>query len=233
MGKLKAINSLHNPLIAGNKPAASTQHFLDFSEIRDGVVVMKDGSLRAVLMISSINFSLKSQEEQDAIIYAYQEFLNSMDFPLQILIQSRKLDIDGYLEKLSNQEMKQQNELLRIQTAEYMEYVRELVEMAQIMSKNFYVVIPYSGSGDQKNKKGVKEFLNPAVVVTQSEKAFQKARTRLLQRLSHVESGLQSLGLRVMPLETQELIELLYNTYNPSNYESEKLVEIDKLELQK
>ncbi len=233
MEKQKATTSLHNPLLARNKPSASTQHFLDFYEIRDGVVVMKDGSLRAVLMISSINFSLKSQEEQDAIIYAYQEFLNSMDFPLQILIQSRKLDIDNYLEKLSNQEMKQQNELLRIQTAEYMEYVRELVEMAQIMSKNFYIVIPYSGAGDQKTKKGIKEFLNPAVVVTQSEKAFQKARTRLLQRLSHVESGLQSLGLRVMPLETQELIELLYNTYNPSNYESEKLVEVDKLELQK
>ena len=225
------VETLNNPAMSGDVVAASTQHFLDFAEIKDGVIVMNDGSLRAMLMVSSINFSLKSQEEQDAIIYTYQEFLNSIDFPLQILIQSRKLDIDNYIEKLRDREMKQENELLRIQTAEYIEYVHGLVDMAQIMSKNFYIVVPYTSGGDKKTKKGFKELLNPAVVVMQSDKAFQKARTRLLQRLNHVESGLQSLGLRIMPLETQELIEALYNAYNPATFEQEKLTNLDKLEV--
>jgi len=129
--------------MSGKKPTISTQSFLDIYEIKDNTVVMKDGTLRSVLLVSSINFSLKSEEEQNAIIQAYVQFLNSLSHPMQIVIQSRKLDIDRYLDHLKDLEKQQVNELLKTQMADYRNYINELLEMAEIMTKRFYITVPY------------------------------------------------------------------------------------------
>ena len=131
----------------------STQRYLPFSQIRENVIVMKDSSARVVMHCSSINFLLKSTEEQDAIIMSFQRFLNSIDFPLQIIVRSTKLDIHGYLDKLKGMAIKQKNTLLQNQTYEYIEYLRKLVEIAQIMKKEFYIVVPF----DQDENKSVRD----------------------------------------------------------------------------
>ncbi len=220
--------------LAGKKITTSTQKYLDIAEIKEDTVIMKDGTLRAVLLVSSINFSLKSEEEQDAIIAAYIGFLNFLEFPLQILIQSRELDIDGYLERLKKIEKEQTNELLRMQTAEYRQYVSELVELGDIMNKRFYVVIPYDPLSD-KQRSWFKRFLGlftAAKEVKLNQELFLKRRHDLFQRVEHVLSGLGSMALKAVVLDTQSLIELYYNTYNPSTYNKEKLVELNKLRVE-
>ena len=154
----------------------NTQTYLDIAEIRDEVVVLKDGTLRAVLITSSINFSLKSEDEQNGTISAYVGFLNSLDFPVQICVQSRRLQIKPYLEKLIAQEKKQTNELLRMQTAEYVQYISELVELGEIMSKRFYVVIPYIPGGDEKENffRRLSAILSPVMSIRLHDKQFQE-----------------------------------------------------------
>src|SRR3990167_8041994 len=137
-----AKQEMQSPTMAGNKPTVSTQAFLDIAEIKENIVIMKDGSFRAIVVVSSTNFSLKSVEEQNALIAAYQNFLNSLEFPVQIVMQSRKLDIHAYLDKLRSTMQQQTNELLRLQTQEYIEYISKLIEFASIMNKTFYVIIP-------------------------------------------------------------------------------------------
>lgn len=177
---------------------------------------MKDKSLRSILVVSSTNFALKSEEEQNALIAAYQNFLNSLDFPIQILIHSRVLDIDGYLTKLRGLASGQTNELLRIQMSEYIEYVGKLVEYASIMTKTFYVVIPYSVAVATKETffGRMKKVLNPAATITANQEDFQKQKLKLEERIEHIAGSLGGMGLRSMVLNTQELIELLYTSYN-------------------
>ncbi|OGK14967.1 hypothetical protein A2690_02995 [Candidatus Roizmanbacteria bacterium RIFCSPHIGHO2_01_FULL_39_12b] len=220
--------------LANKKIKTSSQEHLDIAEIKEDVVVLKDGTLRAVLLVSSINFSLKSEEEQNAIIAAYISFLNFLEFPLQIIIQSRQLDIDGYLERLKKIEKEQTNELLRMQTAEYRQYVSELVEIGDIMTKRFYIVIPYDPLSD-KQKSWVKRFLGlftAAKEVKISQEVFAKRRHALFQRVEHIVTGLASMSVKAVVLDTQSLIELYYNTYNPDVYNQEKLVEINKLRVE-
>ena len=220
--------------LANKKIKTSSQEHLDIAEIKEDVVVLKDGTLRAVLLVSSINFSLKSEEEQNAIIAAYISFLNFLEFPLQIIIQSRQLDIDGYLERLKKIEKEQTNELLRLQTAEYRQYVSELVEIGDIMTKRFYIVIPYDPLSD-KQKSWVKRFLGlftAAKEVKISQEVFAKRRHALFQRVEHIVTGLASMSVKAVVLDTQSLIELYYNTYNPDVYNQEKLVEINKLRVE-
>src|SRR3989344_5732169 len=143
--------------LAGKKIQVSTQQYLDIAEIKEDTVVLNDGTLRAVLLVSSINFSLKSEDEQNAIISSYISFLNFLEFPLQIVIQSRKLDIDSYLLRLKKIEKEQTNELLRMQTTEYRQYISELVEIGDIMTKRFYVVVPYDPLSDRQ-KSWIKRF---------------------------------------------------------------------------
>lgn len=133
-------------------PDGSSQRHLPFSQIRENVIVLKDDSVRMVLKCSTINFLLKSTEEQDSIIVSFQRFLNALDFPVQIMVRSTKLDIDGYLEKLKTKAVNQKNELLQNQTYEYIEYLKKLVEVAQIMRKEFYVVVPFDKQEDQSVK---------------------------------------------------------------------------------
>ncbi|OQA35505.1 MAG: hypothetical protein BWY53_00780 [Parcubacteria group bacterium ADurb.Bin326] len=214
-----------------NNSTPSTQRFLQISEIKDDTIIMKDGSLRAVLLVSSINFALKSEDEQNAIISGYVSFLNSLESPLQIVIQSRKLDLDQYLEFLKQAEEKQQNDLLKIQMAEYRQYITELVELGNIMTKRFYVVVPYSVFGEKKRSfwQRLSDILSPASIINLDQKRFLERQKDLFVIVDRAMTGLSSMGLRSQVLDTQSLIELFYNTYNPTVSRNEKLQDINKL----
>lgn len=232
MAKTKIVKQRPSEKIPHN--AVSTQRFLDILEIKDDVVVLKDGSVRAVLLVSSINFDLKSEEEQNAVISSYVQFLNSIEFPLQIVMQSRKLNIDKYLMKLKDLEKQQTNELLKNQTVEYRQYIQELVQIADIMTKRFYAVIPYSGStmGTKKFFSRVVDAFSPTNVIHLKQKKFEDYRSELFKRVEFVMDGLGSAGLKSAVLDTQSLIELYYNTYNPETSSQEHLVEIGKIQIE-
>jgi len=220
--------------LAGKKTTAATQKYLDIVEIKDDCVVLKDGTLRAVLLVSSINFSLKSDEEQEAVISAYVQFLNTLNFPVQIVIQSRKLNIDDYLNRLKATEKEQTNELLKKQTAEYIQYISELVEISDIMSKRYYVIVPYSAAG--MKFKGFfarfQESLSPTSAINLKQKKFDKYKDELIKRVDYIVDGLSAIGLKAVVLDTQSLIELYYNTYNPETYDQQELKDINKLNLE-
>lgn len=212
----------------------STQKFLSIAEIKDDVVVLRDGSVRTVLLVSSINFALKGEDEQNAIIQAYVSFLNSISFPLQIVIQSRNLNIDNYLTKLANLEKEQTNELLRMQIADYRSFLGELLELGQIMTKKFYVVVPFSGVKKEKKKfwEQLMDAFSPARTITLSRKNFEHYKEELMKRVDFVSSGLSSTGLSAVALDTQSLIELYYNTYNPEIAEAQKMADINQLRVE-
>lgn len=220
---------------AQKKKIISTQQHLLISEIKQDTVVMKDGILRAVLMVSSINFALKNEDEQNAIISAYVSFLNSLDHPLQIVIQSRKLQIKPYLDRLLEQERNQENDLLRTQTADYRSFVSQLVEMGDIMNKQFYVVVPYDPLSN-KNKSfwsRFKEVINPATAIKLKGDRFTQRKHELDTRVRQIESGLTSIGLTVVQLNTQSLIELYFSTYNTDIALSQELAPIEDLQVEK
>ncbi|MEA2088628.1 MAG: hypothetical protein U9O55_02195 [Patescibacteria group bacterium] len=213
----------------------TTQEYLNISEIKDDCVILKDGTLVSVLMISSINFSLKSAEEQEAIIQAYINFLNSFDFPFQIVIQSRKLNIDQYLQKLRILGKEQTNDLLKMQTAEYRNYISELVKIGQIMTKKFYIVIPYSPFQDEKKSffRKMLEVFSSASVVKLKRDVFLRRHKDLMRRVDTTISGLSSMSLNSVILDTQSLIELYYNIYNPSISDQQPLPDLQKLRVEK
>lgn len=219
--------------LSGKKITSSTQEYLDIAEFREDTVIMRDGTLRAILLVASINFALKSEDEQNAIIAAYVGFLNNIDFPLQIVIQSRELNIDNYLAFLKQKEKEQTNELLKIQTAEYLQYVGELISLGKIMNKRFYIVVIYNPLSDRE--KGffsrLLESLRPASLLKMKEERFLKRRSELTKRVENVISGLASMGLNAVLLDTQSLIELFYNTYNPETSTNQRLVDIKELRL--
>ncbi len=192
---------------------------------------MRDGTLRAVLLVSSINFALKSEDEQNAIISAYVSFLNNIDFPLQIVIQSRELDITNYIEQLKKKEKEQTNELLKMQTAEYVQYIEELISMGKIMNKRFYVCIPYNPLSDKSKSffSSLLDVFRPATLIKMKEKKFLNYKMELDRRTDNILSNLGSIGLNAVRLDTQSLIELLYNTYNPVTSKNQKLVDVEKL----
>lgn len=213
---------------------ASTQKYLDIAEIRDGVVILQDGSLRAVLLVSSVNFALKSEEEQNATIESYISFLNYLEHPLQIVIQSRKLNIDKYLNDLTQKEKAQTNELLRLQTAEYRQFVKELVELGEIMSKKFYLAVPYTPGADKRKNffERLSGIFSPLAAIRLNEKKFQELKQELDKRMETIMSGVTGLGLNAVVLDTQALIELFYNTYNPEVAEQQKLVDVGGLQIE-
>lgn len=208
-----------------SKTARASQEFLTIDSIRDGVIMMKDGGFRMILMASAFNFALKAPEEQDAIIYQYQNFLNSIDFPLQIIIQSRKLNIEPYLESLKEFEKGQENELLKVQTAEYIDFVRNFVELSNVVNKSFYVVVPFTPSIAERAGANsfLKSFLSPGgPAANTTDGNFLEYKTQLLQRVDAVQLGLQRFGVRSAVLKTEELIELFYSLYNMQEIEKEK-----------
>ena len=212
----------------------SAQAYLSIAEIKDGVVILKDGTMRAVLITSSVNFSLKTEDEQNALISSYVSFLNGLDFPLQIIVQSRRLQIKPYLEKLADREKEQANELLRVQIADYRAFIKEFVEIGQIMTKSFYVVVPYDPLSNKKKSfwARFKEVLKPALTVRLKEERFQKRKADLDMRLRQVMSGLSGMGLEARQLDTQALIELFYTTYNPDISFAEGLQPVNQLQIE-
>ncbi len=199
-------------------PGSSSQQFLEVDQIREGVLLLKNKSLRGIIMVSSLNFALKSEDEQEAIIYQFQNFLNSLDFSLEIAVQSRMVNITGYLDKLEELEKKQKNELLKIQTAEYRNFIKTLVAGGQILSKTFFVTVPFTlieMPGFQQDKGVFKKSDN----LTQTEDQFQRAKAQLWQRMEFVILGLRRCGLQCAPLETSEIIELFWSLYHPEEAE--------------
>lgn len=217
-----------------NSKKPTTQKYLPIQEIKEDTVVLKDGTLRAVLMCSSINFSLKSEDEQNAIISSYVSFVNSLEHPIQIVAQSRKLQIKPYLEQLSKIENEQTNELLRMQIADYRAFVAELVEIGQIMTKKFYVVVPYDPLSNKRKSfmSRVKEVFKPAFSIRVKGEKFNKRKADLDLRLRQTISGLEGLGLQVARLDTQALVELYYSSYNPDISFSEELGKIEEMRVE-
>jgi len=206
----------------------STQAYLDIDQVREGIVILKDGGMRMVLLVSSINFELKSEMERDAIIYAYQSFLNSLEFPIHIVMQSRRLDLDNYLETLRVKGKEETNELLRAQIADYIDFINRLIKIANIMEKRFYIIIPHYPAGI--SKAGILSQLLTPKAGTVRISNFAEEKKNLVQKAETVVSGLRAVGLRAVQLNTQELIELFYGVYNPEEASIQKLVDISQLE---
>jgi type IV secretory pathway VirB4 component len=207
------------------KEAQPTQQFVDIEEIKDGVLVLKNGGLRKVLMVSGINFELKSEEEQNVIAYAYQNFLNALDFSVQIVIHSRKMNVDGYLEKLRERQDLETNELLKNQISEYLEFVKSFVETNAVMAKTFFVVVPYDPiviPGGGKKLLGLFG-IGAKKKTAPLEQTSEQKTAQINQRTEEVINGLSQIGLRVVALNDEELIELFYNLYNPSAVERKEL----------
>jgi len=196
-----------------------SQQFIPFDQIREGVMIMKDKSLKGILLISSINFALKSEEEQEAIIFNFQNFLNSLDFSCQIIVNSRKVNITGYVEKIKKLEDEQKNELLKIQTADYRRFIEELVAGGSIMNKNFYIVVPYYPLVELPTMPGGGEGKKQTARSIITEQGFQAGKYQLWQRMEYVSLGLRRCGLKSVPLGTEELIELLWSLHHPKQAE--------------
>lgn len=220
--------------VGKKKSIVTTQNHLLISEIKQDAVILKDGTLRAVLMVSSINFALKNEDEQNAIIQAYISFLNSLDHPLQIVIQSRRLQIKPYIDKLILKEREQVNDLLRAQTADYRSFVLELVKLGEIMNKQFYVVIPYDPLTNKTKSfwTRAKEVINPTAAISLKGEKFTQRKRDLEMRVRLVEGGLTSIGLTVARLNTQSLIELYYSTYNTDIALVQELAPLDQLQVE-
>lgn len=210
----------------------STQDFIPIKEIRDGVVILKDGSMRIVLLTSSLNFALKAQDLQEAIIVQFQNFLNSLDFSLQIFVQSRRFDIKPYLTQLEEIYKTQLNDLMKIQIKEYVSFIREFSENTNIMSKHFFVVVPYAASLLSKGGGSVTEKITSALPSNiplighkeqqggdpkKTEESFLDNKLQIEQRVSVVEQGLHRMGLRSARLGTEELVEFYYKLFNPGD----------------
>lgn len=225
---------LHSKKLSSNGDSGESTHkYVDVEEIRDGIISLKNGSIRAVLLVSSINFELKSTDEQNAIIQQYQAFLNSLDFPTQILISTRRLNVEPYLEFLSGKERVQTNELLRLQISEYKNFIKNLTEVSNIMTKYFYIVVPFS---PVENKEGgffskISAIFGPKQEIMKKREFFETYKNQLWQRVDHVITGLSGIGLKLVPLQTEEIIELLYNSYNPNIYKGVIIKDVDKIEL--
>lgn len=214
----------------------AAQDFVPIKEIRDGIVIMKDGTLRMVLMASSVNMSLKGADEQTAILLQFQSFLNSLDFSTQIFIQSRRLDIRPYIARLEERLLEEMNDLLKIQIHEYMGFIKTVTQSTNIMNKLFLIVVPYAppksvtASDEVGGVKGIRAFFGgkkevKRPVLSQSAMdAFEEAKSQLEQRAGIISQGLARTGVRVIPLGTEELSELYYNIFNPG--EDEKQVAV-------
>ncbi len=213
--------------------AVSTQKYVDVEDVRDGVLVLKNGSIRCILLASSINFDLKASEEQDAIIGQYQSFLNSLDFPLQIIVHSRRFRVEPYLAQLTDREKHQENELLRFQISEYRNFVQSLTEVSNIMSKFFYIVVPFAPSETESGGLlgKLSGMFQPKAESSVEGETFGTYRTQLLQRAEQISAALIGTGIRTSMLGTEEVIELLYNTYNPSVFTTTMLRNIEQVEL--
>lgn len=218
----------------------STQNNLQIAEIRDGVVIMNDGSYRSVVMVKSINFDLMSPQEREAVEYSYQGFLNSLYFPIQIFIRSQKVDIGPYIQKLDKIRGEHDNMLLALLMDDYITYIDQLASQTNIMDKHFYVVIPFFPTvASTRPLASSKSFLdgvfgmfgNNKTHIVINEKKLEDAKVELRNRVQAVLAGLMQSGIQGLPLDTQELIELYYDTYNPDTATRQQLHNFEDLQV--
>lgn len=198
------------------KPATgATQDFVPVHDIKDGVVILKNGQMCKVLLASSVNFALKALEEQKAILFQFQNFLNTLDFTLQIYVQSRRLNIEPYIETLQSKTALQDNDLMQLQLREYIEFIRTFTTKTDVMTKSFFLAIPYTAP-PINIKRNFANILASGPKAT-AENSFEEKRLQLEQRQAIVEQGLNRIGVRTIPLQTDELVELFYHLYNPTD----------------
>jgi hypothetical protein len=200
--------------------AGNTQQFVPVKEIRNGIVLLKDGGYRGALICSAINFGLKSAEEQHAIILGFQSFLNTLDFSIQIVVNSRKMDLRPYLTLLEEKAPEQKSELMRIQLREYIEFVRSFTEQMNIMTKSFYIIVPYTPKVNPTRAVNFLRHDSAAEKDAVNETSFEEDRAQLEQRIELVAGSLAGTGVRAVPLGTEEIIELLYRSFNPGELEN-------------
>ncbi|MFZ2038893.1 MAG: hypothetical protein WAV11_03065 [Minisyncoccia bacterium] len=204
-----------------NNNSKPTQDFVPIKEVRDGVLILKDGSMRVVVLVTSLNFSLKSADEQTSVIMQFQNFLNSLDFSAQIFVESKRMDIRPYVGILEERLKVQINDLMKIQIAEYIKFVKEFTEQYKIMTKSFFVVIPYSPTiiSNKSSNPFKNLFGNKKETLQEKSKNFEENRLQLEQRIGVVQQGLARCGLRSIVLGTEELVELFYKLFNPGDTE--------------
>jgi hypothetical protein len=226
------------PPPTGKTNPNSTQNALQIAEIRDGIIIMDDGSYRSVVMVKSINYDLMSRQEQEAVEYAYQGFLNSLYFPVQIFIRSQLVDLQPYMQKLDQIRSQHDNMLLAMLMDDYIGYIEQLAQQSNIMDKKFYISIPYFPHVQvQKALTQSKNFFTGFLDMLSSkqkhvvvnEDDLQKAKDELRTRVQAVLSGLLQCGIKGLPLDTQELIELFYDSYNPDTATRQQLKNFDDL----
>lgn len=192
-----------------------SQDFVPIKEIKDGVIILKDGSMRSILMTSSLNFALKSKEEQEAVLFQFQNFVNSLDFSVQISIQSRRLDIKPYIALLENRQKEQISDLMKIQVKEYIQFIRTFTENTNIMTKSFFIVVPYSPA-----KLDIGGTFSRSKSTPESKgREFEEHRSQLEQRMAIVEQGVIRSGIKTVRLGTEEVVEIFYKLFNPGDVE--------------
>lgn len=224
------VNSVTPPASHKNKQM-STQSHLPFSEIREGIVIMRDSSLRSIVLCSPTNFDLKSPQEKDAVEFAYQGFLNGLHFPIQIVIQSRKIDLDNYLGKLEKIQSDQQNSLLASLMEDYIFNIKGLLEEVNIMEKRFFVVVPYYVATVSKQNLLTKlKGASADAEVSQTTVQFEQRKKDLQQRVAQVAQGLAQIGVRTAILNTQEVIELFYSSYNIVESQAQNLTQVEAMD---
>lgn len=200
------------------------------AEIREGIVIFRDGSMKMVMLVTSVNFALKSEQEQNALIFQYQNFLNSLTFPIQIVMQSRKIDLSPYLAKLQERLDMEANELLQVQISDYMQFITRMIKIANIMDKKFFIAIPFTPPGIKK-RTIFDQILHPShlTIANISDTEFKSFKEEMVQRANVIINGLSAIGIHAAMLGTQEVVELLYSTYNPEEAYKEKLIAVSDL----
>lgn len=235
-GQVGAVVPQQAPAVPSNPN--STQNTLQFAEIRDGIVIMNDGSFRSVVMLKSINFDLMSPQEREGVEAGYQAFLNSLYFPVQVFVRSERIDIRPYIERLDKIRSEHDNMLLAMLMEDYLGFITDLSQQTNIMDKRFYMVVPFFPKADiQKAITQSKNFFTGLTSmfskkeqhVIINEQDLEAAKTELRNRVQNVLSGLQQCGVQGVPLDTQELIELYYSTYNPDTATRQQLKNFDDL----
>lgn len=205
----------------------STQQAIDIAGVKDGVIIMKDGSYRLIMQVAAINFALKSEQEQNSLVFQYQSFINSLHFPIEIVVRSRRLDLAPYLKKLGDKAQDQTNELIKMQIIDYVDFVGKLITMANIMKKSFYVVVSYSPISVQHTGL-FDRFLNKSQTFDHlkiSDQEFQQRTEKLMESANITASGLGGMGLHCFQLSTEEIIELFYQIYNPDEAAKERVTD--------
>jgi hypothetical protein len=215
------------------KSKYSTLAFVEVGEVRDSVLILREGQMRAILAVSSANFALKSNQEQESIINNFQGILNSIEFSFQILVQSRRLDLNPYLEKLKQLEDNQVNDMLRLKMQEYIEYIKQMSQEVNIMDKNFYIIVGYDPITLKQGIFGrFLRALNPTKFIKQKQDEFINNKKVLMSRVEQIMSRMGALDLKIEQINTEQIIALMYNSYNPDTTESIRLSDVSALEIE-